>query len=371
MDNRIFSAPGRVEVGGNHTDHQRGRVLAAAIDLDMKCQSKINGTDIVNITSEGFGSAYVDLKDLNPRRDERETVASLIRGVAAWFYNNGHTIGGFDGWVSSDVPKGAGVASSAAFEVMVGNVFKGLFNADVSPLDIALAGQFAENVYFGKPCGLMDQAASSFGGLSMMDFYDPKAPVVRSIVADFSEYALCVVTTGDSHADLTEDYAAIPSEMKAIAAYFGKADLRAVDADEFYSAIGELRRISDRAVLRALHFFNENERVARQAEALDGRDIEDFMRLVTESGRSSLAYLQSIYSPNNYKEQGLTLALALAERVLNGRGAYRVHGGGFAGSILSFVPNGLKNDFSRYMSDVFGEGCCRYLNIRGDGGKEL
>ena len=384
MTERVFSAPGRVEIGGNHTDHQRGRVLAAAIDLDMKCTAKTNGTDIVCITSEGFGSAKVDLTDLKPREDEKATMAALIRGVAAWLYRNGHAVGGFNSLVRSDVPEGAGLSSSAAFEVLIGNVFKGLFNINISPLDIALAGQFAENNYFGKPCGLMDQSASSFGGLTMMDFFDPQKPMIKSIKTDFSGYALCVVTTGDSHSDLTEDYAAIPFEMKAIAAYFGKEDLREVDVNEFYSSIADLRKINefnssiadsrkinDRGILRAIHFFGENERVKQQAAALESGNISEFMLLVTESGRSSLAYLQSIYSISNYKEQGLTLALALAGRILDKHGAYRVHGGGFAGSILAFVPDGLKDDFERQMSAVFGKSCCHYLNIRAEGGREI
>ena len=371
MQERFFAAPGRVEIGGNHTDHQRGRVLAAAIDLETSCTAAENGTDIVNITSEGFGRVTVDLTDLAPREDEKDSPAALIRGVAAWFDQNGFAVGGFDGHVSSDVPVGAGLSSSAAFEVLIGNVFRSLFFADVTALDIALAGQYAENVYFGKPCGLMDQAASGFGGINMIDFNDPQKPVVMPVRAELDGYAMCVVETGGSHADLTADYAAIPNEMKAIAAYFGKDDLRAVDPEDFRCSIGVLRRVGDRALLRAIHFFDENERVTRQAVALEKGDLAEFMRLVTDSGRSSCMYLQNVYSPANTGEQGLSVALALCERVLGGEGAYRVHGGGFAGTVLAFVPEGSQETFAGSMADVFGYGCCHFMKINHTGGREV
>ena len=364
-----FSAPGRFEIGGNHTDHQRGRVLAAAVDLQTRCAAVANGTDMIRVTSEGFGHTSIDLSDLAPREDETGTTAALIRGVAAWFVANGHHIGGFDANVSSELPVGMGLSSSAAFEVLIGNAFKCLFQSQVSELEIALAGQFAENVYFGKPCGLMDQAASSFGGLTMMDFFDPQKPVITPVCADFEGFSICVVATGGSHEDLTDDYAAIPAEMKAVAAHFGKHDLRAVDERSFYSSIGELRRLGDRAVLRAMHFFGENERVARQAEALNDVNMPEFLRLVTESGRSSLAFLQNVYSNSVPSRQGLTLALALCERVLGGSGAFRVHGGGFAGTVLAFVPDALRERFISIMSDAFGPGCCLFLNIAQEGGR--
>ena len=371
MQEHVFCAPGRVEIGGNHTDHQRGCVLAAAVNLETRCVAAANGTDLVRIASDGFGETVLDLTDLAQRRDENGTTAALIRGVAAWFNSKGHPIGGFDGRVSSEVPVGMGLSSSAAFEVLIGNVFKGLFDAHVSELDVALAGQFAENIYFGKPCGLMDQAASSFGGLTMIDFFDPQNPGVTPVSADLDGYVLCVVATGGSHADLTGDYAAIPGEMRAIAACFGKEDLRAVDSDEFYSSVGALRSAGDRAVLRAMHFFEENKRVAQQAEALNAGDMPEFLKLVTDSGRSSLAYLQNAYSNANPSKQGLTLALALCERFLRGDGAYRVHGGGFAGTVLAFVPDCLQEFFSKRMSDVFGAGCCHFLQVNRDGGREI
>jgi galactokinase len=332
MKERFFSAPGRVEIGGNHTDHQHGCVLAAAIDLEAACSAVPNGTDTVHIENRQFGPESVDLSDLTVREEEKGTSASLVRGVAAWFKERGFVVGGFDAEVSSSIPVGAGLSSSAAYEVLIGNVFKGLFGADVSPLDLALAGKYAENVYFGKPCGLMDQAASSFGGLSMIDFCDPLNTLVKPIDADISGYSLCIVEIGDSHADLTHEYAAIPEEMKTIANHFGKAYLREVPPDSFYAELGNLRHLSGRAILRAIHFFGDNERVIKQAAALEKGDIPEFLELVNESGRSSLAYLQNVFNSSNPHEQGLTLALALSERMLAGKGAWRVHGGGFAGN---------------------------------------
>ena len=370
MKERFFAAPGRVEIGGNHTDHQHGRVLAAAVDLETTCSAIANGTNIVNIKNEQYGSESLDISSLEVVESEKETSASLVRGVAAWLKRHGYTVGGFDAVISSDIPAGSGLSSSAAYEVLIGNVFKGLFNAEISPLDIAIAGQYAENVYFGKPCGLMDQAASSFGGLSMIDFKDPENAIVRSIAAVLPGYALCVVATGCSHADLTPEYAAIPAEMRTIAEHFGKEFLRDVPADAFYADIGKIRYLSGRAILRAIHFFEDNERVLKQAAALENGDVALFFDYINESGRSSLAYLQNVFSSSKPHEQGLTLALALSERVLAGKGAWRVHGGGFAGTILAFVPDELKEKYNRQMSDVFGENCCHFLTIRKEGGRE-
>jgi len=371
MKKRYFSAPGRIEIGGNHTDHQHGRVLAAAIDLETSCTAVPNGTNIVNITNKQYGSVSIDLSDLSIREEEKETSAALVRGVAAWFVEFGHDIGGFDAEVSSTIPGGSGLSSSAAFEVLIGNVFKGLFGANVTPLEIAIAGQYAENVYFGKPCGLMDQAASSFGGLSMIDFEDPLDTVVMPINADLSGYSICVVATGDDHADLTADYAAIPEEMSSIASYFGKKYLREVSSEEFYREIRKMKHLSKRAILRAIHFFADHERVLKQADALEHGDIKRFFDLVNESGQSSLAYLQNIFTTSNPHNQELTLALALSERILRDRGAWRVHGGGFAGTILAFVPNYLVNEYNYQMSAVFGENSCIFLNVRKEGGMEL
>ena len=371
MKKRYFSAPGRIEIGGNHTDHQLGRVLAATIDLEAKCSAVPNGTNIVNIENKQFGSLSVDLSDLSVREDEKETSTALVRGVAAWFAEHGHSIGGFDAEVSSTIPVGSGLSSSAAFEVLIGNVFKGIFGADVSPLDIAIAGQYAENIYFGKPCGLMDQAASSFGGLSMIDFKDPLNTVVTPITADLSGYSVCVVATGDNHADLTPEYAAIPEEMRTIANFFGKENLRDVSSKEFYREIGNLKHFSKRAILRSIHFFADHDRVLKQAEALKHGDIQRFLDLVNESGRSSLSYLQNVFASSNPHNQELTLALAISERILRGRGAWRVHGGGFAGTILAFVPNYLVNEYNYQMSAIFGDDSCIFLNVRKEGGMEL
>jgi len=370
MKKRLFSAPGRIEIGGNHTDHQHGRVLAAAINLETKCSAFPNDTKIVNIVNKQYGSICVDLSDLKIREDEKETSAALIRGIATWFVEHGHDIGGFDAEISSTIPAGSGLSSSAAFEVLIANVFKGLFDVDISPLDIAIAGKYAENVYFGKPSGLMDQAASSFGGLSMIDFKDPYKTAVKPIHADLSGYSICVVATGDNHADLTDEYASIPTEMNRIANYFDKKYLREVSSKDFYSQIGKMKHLSKRAILRAIHFFADHERVLKQADALERGDIKSFLDLVNESGRSSLAYLQNVFTSSNPHNQELTLALALSERILAGKGAWRVHGGGFAGTILAFVPDELKDKYKKQMTDVFGEDSCLFLNVRKEGGME-
>ncbi|MDR1688394.1 MAG: galactokinase [Clostridiales bacterium] len=371
MHRRIFSAPGRVEIGGNHTDHQHGRVLAAAINLHTKCYAKPNGTNIVKINSDGFGESAANLESLAVNPEEYGKTSALIRGVAAWFNSHGYKTGGFDAEVYSDVPGGAGLSSSAAFEVMIGNVFKYLFESDVSALDIAIAGQYAENVYFGKPCGLMDQTASSFGGLCMIDFLNPDLPQVTAIEADFTGYSICVVKTGTSHEDLTADYALIPDEMKSAAKFFGEEYLRDVDAQTFYGSIGQMKSISDRAKLRAFHFFGENERVLKQAQALKNGDMREFFSLVKQSGFSSFMYLQNIYSASNPKRQELALALALSDKILNGTGAYRVHGGGFGGTILAFVPDKLKDEYEKTMNGVFGAKSCIFLSVRKEGGVEV
>ena len=339
--------------------------------MDVTCSAVPNETNIVNIVNKQYGSGKVDLSCLDVRDEEKGTSDALVRGVAAWFAGHGFTVGGFDAVVTSNIPVGSGISSSAAFEVLIGNVFKGLYGADVSLLDIALAGQFAENVYFGKPCGLMDQAASSFGGLSMIDFNNPENAVIKPIDADLTGYSLCVVATGGDHADLTPEYSAIPEEMKTVAACFGKEFLREVPPEDFYSGLGKLRHLSGRALLRAIHFFDDHERVLKQADALESGDIPAFLNLVTESGRSSLAYLQNVFSSSDPHHQELTLALALSEKFLLGKGAWRVHGGGFAGTILTIVPDDLKDTYNKQMSDVFGDGCCLFLNVQNEGGMEV
>ena len=370
-DLRYFSAPGRVEVCGNHTDHQHGRVLAAAINLEAAAAVRATGTNTVSIKSAGFESSEIDLGDLTPKASEAGTPASIVRGIAAWFADKGYPIGGFDAEISSNIPVGAGLSSSAAIEVLIGCIFKGLFGADISPIELAQAGQYAENVYFGKPCGLMDQTASSFGGLNIIDFCDPALPVVTPVSAQFPGFELCIVNTGGSHADLTPEYAACTQEMKAVARHFGKEFLREVAEDGFYASLADLRSLGDSAVLRAIHFFGDNKRVLKQADALNKGDMSTFLELVVESGRSSLAYLQNVYSSNNRREQGLTLALALSERHLTGSGAWRVHGGGFAGTILAFVPEDKKESYNKHMTAVFGENSCHFLKINSQGGREL
>ena len=368
---RIFTAPGRVEIGGNHTDHQHGRVLAAAINLEAKCTASPNGTNLVRINDARYGLETVDISDLSVREDEKGTSAALIRGVAAWFKDKGYAIGGFDGNVSSDIPGGSGLSSSAAFEVLIGNVFKGLFGSAVTPLDIAIAGQYAENVYFGKPCGLMDQAASSFGGLVMIDFQNPDDPVVQKIPFNLPDFELCVVDTKGSHADLTGEYAAVTTEMKAIANHFGKDFLRELTPDLFFEKVTELRKYGDRTVLRAIHFFNENARVLEQAKALEEGKTNDFLNLIIESGLSSQTCLQNIYPAGNITTQEVNLGLQLSRQILKGKGAWRVHGGGFAGTILAFVPISLKDEYLNRMNRVFGDDCCHFLTIRSEGGMEL
>ena len=387
---RCFTAPGRVEIGGNHTDHQHGRVLAAAINLKTTAAVKANDYGVARIDDAVFGREEVDLGSLDIREGEKGKPAAIVRGVAAWFIQHGYPVGGFDAIISSDVPFGAGLSSSAAFEVLIGNIFKGLYPVStsasgsegvccsatgsicpgISRMEIAIAGQYAENVYFGKPCGLMDQTASSFGGLNAIDFADPINPQVVPVQADLAGYMLCIVNTGGSHADLTPDYAAIPGEMKAVAAHFGYTYLREVPPDVFYSSVESLRYLGDRAVLRAFHFFGENERVLKQSAALGRNDIAEFLSLINESGRSSLAYLQNVYSPAGPRSQGLTLALAMTEKKLKSKGACRVHGGGFAGTILAFVPEEIKTGYDAYMSGVFGDGCCHFLSISSEGGGE-
>ena len=366
MNEFFFSAPGRIEIGGNHTDHQRGRVLAAAINREIRCKAEKDGTDIVSVNSDGFGEIVVDLSDLQPRDIEKGTASSLIRGIAAWLKTNGFHFGGFSGNIWSDIPSGIGLSSSAAFEVLICRVFNGLFNNNMTPLEVALASRYAENTYFGKPSGLMDQAASSYGSINVFDFENEEKPAVSSIVMpkDLENFAKCVVSTGESHESLTPEYAAITNEMKLIARYFGKEFLREVSSDMFYSSIRDLRQFGDRAVIRALHFFEENDRVAHMAAALDSEKVSEFMSLVKQSGLSSLAYLQNIYSVSAFERQGLSLALALCEKALGDYGAFRVHGGGFAGSILAFVPRELTSRFERIMTNVFGDSCCHFLEIQ-------
>lgn len=374
-DARIFSAPGRTEISGNHTDHNCGKVLAAAVDLDVIAYALPTKDGIITMQSEGFPLITVDTADLSVHEEEKNTTSALIRGVCAGFKNNGLKVGGFKAYATSNVLQGSGVSSSAAFEVLIGNILSGLYNeGSVSPVKIACIAQYAENEYFGKPSGLMDQMASSVGGFITIDFEDTANPVINSISYDFSEsgYSLCLVDTKGSHADLTPDYAALPAEMKACAAVFGKEVLRRVDEEEFRANIPLVReKCGDRAVLRALHFFDENKRVEEASAALDSGDLGAFLSVINSSGNSSYKYLQNVFSPSKPAEQGMSIGLYTAEKVLNGKGAHRVHGGGFAGTIQAFVPNELLEKFIAEEEKIFGKGSCHCLYIRPVGGSEI
>ncbi len=372
----VFSAPGRTEVGGNHTDHQRGRVLAASVNLDVIAVAALSEGTVVRVHSEGYAPDVVDISDPEPKAEEANHSASLVRGICARFAQLGCPVKGFDAYTTSSVLSGSGLSSSAAFEVLVGTMVNELFfGGRESALKIAQISQYAENRYFGKPCGLMDQAASSVGAFITIDFEDKENPRVEKIDFDFAKsgYALCITDTHGSHSDLTPDYAAVPAEMRAVAALFGKEVLREVDEEEFYRALPGLRgKVSDRALLRAAHFFGDNARVPKQVEALRRGDFDEFKRLVIESGRSSYMYLQNVYSPAHPAEQGVSLALAACERLLAPvGGAWRVHGGGFAGTVQSFVPLDFVEHFIREMDALFGAGSCHRLAIRPVGGVRL
>lgn len=371
----LYSAPGRTEVGGNHTDHQHGRVLAAGVNLDVIAVAGKNDDNVIRIQSAGFPMDTIDLSDLSVQKKEKNTAASLIRGVAAKFAAMGHKIGGFDAYTTSSVLKGSGLSSSAAFETIVGTMLNSLYaGGAVNPVQIAQIGQYAENVYFGKPSGLMDQMGCSVGGFITIDFKDPEKPIVEKVDFDFahSGYKLCVVDTGGNHADLTGDYAAAPVEMRSVAEALGGKVLRDVEPAAFFAALPKLRgKCTDRALLRAFHFYADNGRVSKQVAALKAGDFEEFKRLVIESGHSSFMYLQNVYTCKNPDEQGLSLALAMSEHLLAGRGAWRVHGGGFAGTIQAFVPEDLLDSYKTAMEAVFGANHCHVLSIRPVGGVDL
>ena len=371
---RYFSAPGRTEIGGNHTDHQRGRVLAAAVNLDTVAAVALNGSDTIRILSKGYPMCEVRVKELTPVESEINTTPALIRGVAARFAQLGCKVAGFDAYVESTVLPGSGLSSSAAYEVLIGTIINHLFfDGRVSQPEIAMIGQYAENVFFGKPCGLMDQTASAVGGLVTIDFFDKEKPVIQSVNFDFSTcgHALCIVDSRASHADLTDEYAAVPGEIKAVAACMGKEVLTQIDEKDFYARLPELRKLcGDRAVMRCIHFYQENARVPKQVTALESGDFETFLKLIRESGYSSYMYLQNVI-PAGYKEhQDVAVSLALCEHYLNGRGAYRVHGGGFAGTVQAFVPFDILEDFRAGIDAALGEGACHVLSIRPQGGVE-
>ena len=372
---RYFSAPGRTEIGGNHTDHQRGRVLAAAVNLDTRAAVRENGTNTIRILSKGYPMCTVTLDTLVPQPEEINSTPALIRGVAARFVELGCPVKGFDAYCESTVLPGSGLSSSAAFEVLIGTVINGLFfDGKISQPEIAQIGQYAENVFFGKPCGLMDQMASDVGNLVTIDFLDREKPVIEPVDFDFSAcgHALCIIDSQASHADLTDEYAAIPGEIKAVAAAMGKEVLTQIDEADFFAALPRLRKqCGDRAVMRCIHFYQENARVPLQVAALQNGDFDGFLQLIKQSGYSSYMYLQNVI-PAGYKEhQDVAVALALCEHYLSGRGAYRVHGGGFAGTVQAFVPFDILESFRAGIDAVLGSGACHVLSIRPQGGVEM
>ena len=368
----VFSAPGRTEICGNHTDHQHGCVLAAAVDLETVATVQVNESNLIEIQSEGYPLVTVDLNDLTVREEEKNSTEALIRGVVSAFVQRGAKLSGFRAEVRSTVLPGSGLSSSAAFEVLIGTILNELFfEKKLTAIEIAQIGQYAENVYFGKPCGLMDQMASSVGGMVYIDFEDPENPKVQKIDVDLATfgYGLCIIDTGADHADLTDEYAAIPGELAELCQCFGKKYLREIPKAEFVQKISEIRgKVTDRAILRAFHIYRENDRVRQLVEALRWDDIEAFLDLIKESGRSSWMYMQNITPAGAVQHQEVAVALALCETYLKGQGAFRVHGGGFAGTVQAFVPLDMLDSFKASIEEVLGENSCHVLNIRQQGG---
>ena len=366
----LYSVAGRSELSGNHTDHNHGCVIAASIDLDIIAVASPNADSVIRVKSEGFAEDVVNFEEFSAPRTERFGRSdALIAGMVAGFQKDGYKVGGFDAYTTSNVLKGSGISSSAAFEDMIGNILSHIYNdGKVDNVEIAKLAQYAENQFFGKPCGLMDQVACAVGGIVAIDFADPSKPIIEKVNFDITAagYNLCIVNTGGNHADLTDDYASIPAEMKSVAAHFGKSYLREVDEEALIAAIPALREtVGDRAILRALHFMEENKRVAAQKSALFAGDLDGFFDGVISSGRSSFCYLQNVYTSKNLREQGLSLALCLADQALKGKkAAWRVHGGGFAGTIQAFVPTDAVEGFRKTMDAAFGEGRCMVLRIR-------
>ncbi len=374
-DVRLFSAPGRTEVGGNHTDHNHGRVLAAGINLDAAAAAAKNDENIVRVKSAGYDMDVVDLSDLSVHKNERGHSPALVRGMCRGFLNHGYKIGGFDAATVSQVLSGSGLSSSAAYEVLVGVMLNALYNDGAADaVTIAKIAQYAENEYFGKPCGLMDQTACAVGSFVTIDFADPKNPAIEEVKFDFAacSHALCIVDTKGSHSDLTDEYAYIREEMESVAQCFGKTVLREVPEADFYAALPSLRKkVGDRAILRAMHFYADNARVLKEVAALRAGNFESFKQYIRESGFSSFMYNQNVFSVKKPQEQPVALALAVSQQVLEGRGAWRVHGGGFAGTIQAFVPLDLLEAYKSAMESVFGAGTCYVLSIRPVGGVEI
>lgn len=368
----LFSAPGRSEISGNHTDHQQGKVLAASVNLDAIAVVAKTEDNIIRVVSEGFDMITIPLSDLSYKEEEKETTTALVKGVVASLQKMNYGIGGFQAYITSDVLIGAGLSSSAAFETIIGTIVSHLYNnGRIGKVEIAMAGQCAENTYFGKPCGLMDQMACSVGSMVAIDFVDPLFPRVEQIKFDLNKfgYSLCITDTKGSHADLTADYAAVPKEMKAVAAYFGKEVLAEVQEDEFYRNIPEIRKeLGDRAVLRTIHFMEENKRVVKAVDALKKQDVGSFLTQIKESGSSSFKYLQNVYTNADVEHQNMSVALAVSDSILKENGVARVHGGGFAGTIQAFVKNAFVEEYRNRMDGIFGSGACKILKIRNEGG---
>ena len=375
MPQSYFSAPGRTEISGNHTDHQRGRVLAGAVNLDTQAAVRVNGTDKIRIQSKGYPMCQVELSQLEPVESEINSTPALVRGVAARFVQLGCRVQGFDAYVESTVLPGSGLSSSAAYEVLVGTIINHLFfDAKVSQSEIAQIGQYAENLFFGKPCGLMDQTASAVGGLVTIDFADKDHPVIRPVDFDFSTtgHALCIIDSRADHADLTDEYAAVTRELKEVSRFFGKEVITEIPEEEFYAGLSKLREVCpDRAVMRAIHEYNENRRVPQQVACLERGDFEGFLKLTKESGFSSWMYLQNVIPLGYVDQQAMAVALALCEHYLQGKGAYRVHGGGFAGTVQAFVPMEILGSFRQGIDGALGEGACHVLDIRPQGGVKM
>lgn len=376
-DVELFSSPGRTEIGGNHTDHNYGRVLAGAVNLDNIAVAAKNGTNIIRIKSAGYSEFQVELNDLQPNASEYYTSVSLVKGIAAKMKQNGYEVGGFNACIDGRVPKGSGLSSSASFEVLVGAIFNHLFNdGKMSGVENAIIGQWSENNYFGKPCGLMDQTACSVGGLITIDFKDPSNPVVQEVDFDFvsTGFSLVITDVGGGHDDAASqaEYASLPTEMKSVAAQLGAKVLREVTLEQIVEKIPEIReKTGDRAILRAYHFQGDNQRVVEQVAALENNDFQEFLKMVVESGYSSYMYNQNIFDVVHKDEQVVSLALALSEMVLKGSGAWRVHGGGFGGTIQAFVPQEKLAEYVRTLEHVYGKGKCHKLFIRAKGSIKL
>ena len=372
----LFSAPGRTEIGGNHTDHQHGCIIAGSVNLDVIAAVSFNNENIVRIKSKGYPMDEVSLDDLEIHKEEYDKAISLIRGVLKKISSMGYEIKGFNAYTESNVMKGSGLSSSAAFEVLIGTIVNNLCaNNEISPVEIAKIGQFAENVYYNKPSGLLDQMASSVGAVVAVDFKDNDAPVVRKVDFNLSDYdhSLCIIDSGADHADLTHEYAAVTEEMRLVSEFFGKKFLREVSKSDFMANLKDIRKAvnNDRAILRAIHYFNDSDRAVAETEAVEKGDFAEFCKLNRESGRSSFMYLQNVYASSMPKSQAVSLTLALCDEILGDKGSFRVHGGGFAGTVQAFVPNDMVDEFKSKIEAVLGEGMCHILSIRPVGGYRL